>query len=199
MSMLAVLELRAVCMILAVLATCTSSTFAQENLDPINVAPGARTWRWSGQGIQVRLTHIVPDQLRGFFQARGFKPKDTEIIAAACVFQTVIRNEREGPVVISDLKSWQVITPETKQSLLIREHWEQVWETRQVPKSARLAFRWAWFPTQQRFHHGDWNMGMSSYGLPPGSKFDLILNFEIDGKRISGRIENIECANPEKG
>lgn len=197
--MLAVLVLRTVCLTLAMSVTCASLTLAQENLDPINMAPGARTWRWSGHGVQVRLTHIVPDQLRGFFQARGFKPKDTEIIAAACVFQTVVRNETKGSVVISDLKLWQVMTAGKKQSLLMREYWEQVWKTRQVPQAARLAFRWAWFPTEQRFHHGDWNMGMSSYGLPPGSKFDLILDFEIDGKRISGRIENIECANPEKG
>lgn len=190
--------LRAIGLTLMVLVVHVSSTNAQENLDPINAAPGARTWRWSGHGIEVRLTHIVPDQLRGFFQARGFQPKDAELIADSCVFQTVIRNETKASIVNSDLKLWQVLADGKKQSLQMRENWEQVWQERQVPKTARLAFRWALFPTAQTFHHGDWNMGMSSYGLPPGTKFDLAMFFELDGKRISGRIENIECARPAK-
>jgi len=172
-----------------------SSIAAQEKLDPINTAPGARTWRWSDAGISIRLTHIVPDQLRGFFQARGFKPIDTELISRACIFQTVIRNDTKASIVNIDLKSWQITTETNeKHSLRVREDWEPIWTRRQVSLPARLAFRWALFPTTQVFHQGDWNMGMSSYGLPPGTRFDLRFSFLVDKKERHGTIKNIECA-----
>ena len=48
--------------------------------------------------------------------------------------------------------------------------------------------------TTQAFEHGDWNMGMSSYGLPPGESFDLRLEFELGAARVAGEIRDIECA-----
>jgi len=189
---------RALLLVFSFLLGIFSAT-AQEKLDPINIAPGARTWHWSEAGISVRLTHIVPDQLRGFFQARGFKPDDTELIANACVFQTVIRNDTPASVVKVDLKNWLIISTAAENRVVrVRETWEPIWTQRQVPLPARLAFHWALFPTVQLFHQGDWNMGMSSYGLPPGAKFDLQFSFLVDGKQRRGTIREIECASGAK-
>lgn len=182
---------------LALLLSSFQST-AQENLDPVNAAPGARTWRWSDAGISVRLTQIVPDQLRGFFQARGFKPAEADLIANACVFQTVIRNETSASIVDVDLGKWKVISGNQERGLRVREVWEPIWLQRQVSNPARLGFRWALFPTTQVFHHGDWNMGMTSAGLPGGAKFDLDISVLLDKKAITGRIKDIECAGETK-
>jgi hypothetical protein len=52
-------------------------------------------------------------------------------------------------------------------------------------------------PTCQHFEPGDYNWGMTSYGLPPGSRFDLKLKIELDGKPVEALIEGLQCA-PEQ-
>ena len=39
----------------------------------------------------------------------------------------------------------------------------------------------------------DYNWGMSSYGLPPGSQFDLVFTWKREGKSFEGRIDNVSC------
>ena len=63
-----------------------------------------------------------------------------------------------------------------------------------VSQAARIAFRWSLLPTSQRFEAGDYNWGMTSFGLTPGSRFHLELVWYRDGRRESGRIEHVECA-----
>ena len=52
-------------------------------------------------------------------------------------------------------------------------------------------------PTRQHFEPGDYNWGMTSYGLPPGSRFDLRLRITVGGKPLEALVEGLECA-PEK-
>lgn len=44
------------------------------------------------------------------------------------------------------------------------------------------------------FSAGDYNWGMTSYGLAPGAKFDLLIVRYVAGSKITGRINRIECA-----
>lgn len=167
---------------------------AQEDLNPINPLPGVKTWRWSGSGVNVRLTQIIPEQVRGFYLGRGFTAEDAELIAGDCIFQTVVRNDSADATVRMDMRRWRVVSSRGEGRPKLREDWGDIWRQRNSPAAARLAFRWALFPSVQQYEPGDWNMGMSSYGLAPGEHFDLTVVFDVAGTQKTGNISGIQCA-----
>jgi len=154
---------------------------------------GLRIWEWKQEGISIQLVQRSPDQTRAFFQGRGFSSADADSIARACVFQTIFRNDGNVPVAY-DLDAWHITHQGKSLPLQTRERWGQRWQSAKVPKGARIAFRWSLLPTRQRFEPGDYNWGMTSFGLPPGASFDLMLELVIDGKAVEARIPSIACA-----
>ena len=172
----------------------TSLSLAADELDPVNPAKGVRTWRWSGDGVRLRLTQILPDQVRGFYQARGFSVEATEFIARACVFQTVLKNDAaSGPVEIN-LAEWWIKTDGRQRALKLEQQWQHQWKQLDVSQSARLAFRWALFPTVQSFANGDWNMGMTTFALPPSTVFDLHVTWRVGDRSYDAVVRDVECA-----
>ncbi len=171
----------------------TSVSVAADELDPVNPARGVRTWRWSGDGVSLRLTQLLPDQVRGFYQARGFGAAETEFIAGACVFQTVMKNKTSNNPVAINLAEWWIETAGHKKQLKLEHQWQQQWERLDVPQTARLAFRWALFPTVQSFAKGDWNMGMTMFALPPSTVFDLHANWRAGDQSHEAVMRNVEC------
>ncbi len=174
--------------------TMPFASFAAEVLDPANPAKGARTWRWAGDGVSLRLTQILPDQVRGFYQARGFRAAEAEVIARACVFQTVMKNESSAVPVDIDLARWRIAVDGEEKPLKLEQQWQQQWERLDVPQPARLAFRWALFPTVQSFAQGDWNMGMTLFTLPQAAVFDLHVNWRAGDKNQTATVRAIACA-----
>ncbi len=153
---------------------------------------GLRTWEWKQAGISVQLVQRLPDQTRAFFQGRGFSSADADIIGRACVFQTIFRNDGKQHLTY-DLNDWRITYQGRDLPLLTKERWNERWESGAVSKAARIAFRWSFLPTHQTFEPGDYNWGMTSFGLPPGESFDLALVLTADGKIITGRIPGIVC------
>jgi len=41
---------------------------------------------------------------------------------------------------------------------------------------------------------GDYNWGLTAFGIPPGSVFDLEVKWQADAKQHSGEIRDIQCA-----
>ncbi len=154
---------------------------------------GLRTWVWREAGISVQLVQRLPDQTRAFFQGRGFSIKDADIIGRACVFQTIFRNDGKQPLTY-DLDDWQIKYRGKRLHLQTRERWKQKWLDRDVSQAARIAFRWSLLPTRQSFEPGDYNWGMTSFGLPLGASFDLSLSLKVNGKTVNGQIPAIVCA-----
>jgi len=154
---------------------------------------GLRSWNWRHQGLLIKLVQRLPDQTRAFFQGRGFSTDDADLIARSCVFQTIFRNDGQQPVDY-DLSDWRVLSSGESLPLQTREAWQPMWQSKQVAQSKQIAFRWSLLPTVQHFEPGDYNWGMTSYGLPPGSTFDLSLQLDIDGEQVSGRIPSVVCA-----
>lgn len=156
---------------------------------------GLKFWRWEDQGVLLELTQRLPDQTRGFFQARGFDAAAADRAGTACIFQSMFRNvgtAGDGRVEI-DLTQWRVVSNGTKTPMLLREDWEAVWQQNDVAQASRIAFEWSLLPTRQSYDPQDYNWGMTSYGLPPGSTFDLEFSWTRNGKPYQGRIQNIEC------
>lgn len=154
-------------------------------------------WEIVQGDISVRLVQRLPDQTRGFFQARGFAAEDAERIAQSCVFQTIFKNvaptASQGAIEYN-LKEWVVHAGGKKRQMKTREDWQQEWTARRVAQAAQLAFAWSLIPTRQRYGAGDYNWGFSIFDLAPGTRFDLDLVWHQDGARRRARIDGIVCA-----
>jgi hypothetical protein len=154
---------------------------------------GLLSWAWRHQGVSVELVQRLPDQTRAFFLGRGFGGEAADLIGRSCVFQTIFRNDGQRPVAY-DLADWSVRRGGEDTGLLTREVWDRQWEARDVGQAQRIAFRWSLLPTVQRFESGDYNWGMTSFGLPPGERFDLSLTVSLDGTPITAEIPKVVCA-----
>lgn len=155
---------------------------------------GARSWILRDGPLELRLTQLTLDQTRAFYLGRGFDAAEAERIAHGCVFQTVVRNVGAAGRVDVDLARWRLETAGGRRPIKLKREWDREFEARGTPPSARIAFRWATFPTEQSFDSSDYNWGMTTFGLPPGSSFDLALRWQVDGQPQQALIESMVCA-----
>ncbi len=154
-------------------------------------------WEVAEQGVSIRLVQRLPDQTRGFFQARGFSVADSELIAQNCVFQGVFKNllpATDPGKIEYDLREWVVHATGAKRQMKTREDWKKIWTGRRAPQAAQLAFEWGLLPTRQTYGPGDYNWGMSVFGLAPGTEFDLDVVWHQRGERRSVRVKGMRCA-----
>jgi len=154
-------------------------------------------WEWRTDTISIRLVQRLPDQSRAYFTARGFSKENAELIANNCVFQTIFKNEAKAgssDLIEYDLSTWVIEVNGQSHSLRLREEWGELWQKQKVSPKATIAFNWSLLPTQQKYKAQDYNWGMTLYGLPPGTRFDLKIVWKENGKSESGIIEKLECA-----
>ncbi len=164
-----------------------------------NSETGLIGWKLKQGSLELELIQRLPDQTRAFFLARGFPAGIADDLGRACIFQTILRNSGTdagaSPALTVMLKDWRVSQGDTSRPLKLKEAWDQTWPDALVSKSARLAFRWATFPSTQTFQPGDYNWGMISFGLAPGARFDLRLVWREGNERYSAEIEDLICAH----
>jgi len=161
----------------------------------VNPETGIHSWEFKGQGVRLKLSQITPDMARGFYLARGFTEAAADAYARGCVFQTEFQNESLSTAIHFDLADWLAVTPKGEQPLVLEPDWQREWAKLGVSAAARTAFRWAQYPTEHSYEHGDWNMGMTSYGLPPGSRFDLRFAWEGPDGTHQALVRNLRCAD----
>jgi hypothetical protein len=157
-------------------------------------------WQWSSEGMSIRWVQRLPDQTRAFFAARQFANGDAEYIVNHCVFQTIYKNTAladANTVIEYDMADWKVLPkklPVNVQGLVLKKHWQREWQKRQVLPAAAIAFEWALLPTRHRLLAGDYNWGMTTFGLKPGEHFDLEIIWTVNGKRQTAIIAGMQCA-----
>ena len=164
-----------------------------------------QSWVFKQDGFELKIAQLLPDQVRAFYLARGFPPEIADDIATNCMMQTVARNtastKAKGAITIL-LKEWQIKTipaentnsAEALQGIKLKETWDAQWKADTITPAARIAFRWATFPTEQTFEpSGDYNWGTTSFGLPPASIFDLQVVWHQGKQTKSTWIKNIQC------
>jgi hypothetical protein len=179
--------------IAVVLVVAYGAALAQD----LPAEPPVHQWR---QGfLKVELQPLLPDQTTAFFLARGFAAvAAADFAKRACVFRATIGNAATNladPVIDLDLKSWAVEQRGASKSFPVQEDWDEEWQGTGVEESARIAFRWALFPPKQTFSASDYNWGMLTFGLSPGSRFHLLLRWRENGMEQEGRIDDLECAS----
>ena len=158
-------------------------------------ATGAQTWETRAHGVTFSLTQILPDQARAFYVNRGFSLDMIEEFANACIYMTVLRNDTApGPVHFIQ-QQWSVVTNGDSRPPLDIENWLEKLTKAGASKPALIAFRWAQFPPEQEYEPGgDWNQGMLTTGLPPGSRFDMIARWDMNGKDFQATLKDVQCA-----
>ena len=155
------------------------------------------SWRINEGNFELQLKQLLPDQTRAFFLARGFSKEIANRIATSCIMQIIGRNTAEqgmpGSIDV-DLKQWRMLHSGREEPLKLKEQWDSEWQTDKVDDAARLAFRWATFPTRQDFSSQDFGWGMMGFGLPPGEYFDLKIVWSVAGVGKEAWIRGIQCA-----
>jgi hypothetical protein len=153
---------------------------------------GIGTWETETDGVHLRMTQITPDQARAFMAARGLDEKSVEAFARHCVFMTVLRNDTRRPINYC-LAEWRYVPEDdVPQVLLTRHDWMANFQNRHLSQAARLAFEWAQFPVEQTYFPGDWNQGMTTFELPPGSRFDVVYRWRQGKTLHEGRLEHVQ-------
>jgi hypothetical protein len=92
------------------------------------------------------------------------------------------------------LDDWRILHRGDSGKLMTRERWDAVWQEDEASQAARIALRWSLLPTRQRFEPGDYNWGMTAFGLPSGSAFDLEMVLHLGGEKVTRTIDGIVCA-----
>jgi hypothetical protein len=149
------------------------------------------------EGVVVKVTALLVEPVAGFLIARGFPNPVARSYAATCVIRVVMSNESAHSPISYDLRSWRTRRPDGALGTpLTREDWLQKWRTGPLSDPARMGFEWSQLPTLYELYRGDSTQGMVSTGLPPGSRFDLQLEWKSGGKNYQVSMEGIDCAPP---
>jgi len=116
-------------------------------------------WEVVEHGVSIRLVQRLPDQTRGFYQARGFSIADSELVAQSCMFQTVIKNvapPSDPGVIEYNLDEVggacrRCAAPDENPRRLAKGM-----DRAPRTKAAQLAFEWGLIPTRQTYRPGDY-------------------------------------------
>ena len=161
----------------------------------VNPESGATRWETAAHGAYLSMTQVLPDKAQGFYVSMGFRPREIEAYTSSCLFLTVLRNDDASGTLDFKRENLKVTQGGKTHKLLSVEEWMQRLKDANSKKPAMIAFRWSQFPIEQVFESGgDWNQGMLSVGLPPESRFDVVISWEIEAKPFAIKLEGVECA-----
>lgn len=170
---------------------------AAEVLRSANEENGLEKWHFIEGDIEIELVQRLPDQTRALFMNHAFSKEVIEQLAQSCMFQTIIRNSGKsstGQAVAIDLTQWRMHHAGKTGNILLKEPLLASWSDDDADPAAKLVIRWGMFPTQQEYLPGDYNWGLTAYGIPPGSTFDLLVSWQEGSVQHRGKISDILCA-----
>lgn len=160
-------------------------------------ADGDIEWRHQARHDNVVLTANpqAPAPLSAFYAARGFAAETIRPYANLCGFSFGMRNG--GPIaILTRLTDWSVVDAKGHRiSFRLPESWDADWILANLPQSARIAFRWAQFQTENRFEPGDWIMGMATLESVPSAPFSLIARYHDNKGDHEIVLDKLECAH----
>ena len=168
-----------------------------EVLRSANEENGLEKWHFIDRDIEIELVQRLPDQTRALFMNHAFSREVIEQLALSCMFQTIIRNTGKSgaeQTISIDLTQWRMQHAGKTSGILQKEPLLASWSDEDADAAAKLVIRWGMFPTQQEYLPGDYNWGLTAYGIPPGSRFDLAVTWQEGEVQRRGEIKDIMCA-----
>lgn len=162
----------------------------------VDAGSGAITWETQAAGVHFSLTQILPDQVRAFYANRGLSLEQIEPYATSCVYMTVLRNDSAPAAIHFVRDEWSVRVDGKTHPLVPVEQWVQRLKAGGAGNASLVAFRWAQFPPEQSYEPGgDWNQGMLSFGLPAGTRFDVLARWDSVGQSYEAKLKEVQCAD----
>lgn len=161
-----------------------------------NADNGLEKWHFTAGDIEIELVQRLPDQTRAMLMQHAFSKDVIEMMATSCMFQTIIRNNGKsgsGQPVSIDLTRWRMQHKGKQSGILLKEPLLASWTDADASPAAKLVIRWGMFPTRQEYLPDDYNWGLTAYGIPPGSQFDLDVSWTEGGKPKTGKITGLVC------
>ena len=186
--------------VIAGMLVCSISTALlvhAEVLRSSNEDNGLEKWHFIEGDIEIELVQRLPDQTRALFMQHEFSREVIEGLATSCMFQTIVRNSGKsgtGQPVSIDLTRWRMQHAGKVSGIQLKEPLIESWSDADASPAAKLVVRWGMFPTRQEYLPGDYNWGLTAFGVPPGSQFDLDVDWTEAGKKHAGKIRAIVCA-----
>ena len=177
-------------------AICAPGGALAQAESPNDALSEADILKWEGGGISVQVKPLARDPVQAFLLGRGFTSDEARAYASNCVFRVVLRYAADKPMSY-DMHEWRIRTADGRtRPLKTREQWLQEWQSASLDAAARMGFEYSQLPTRQTLAKGDTVLGMSATALPPGSRFDLRLNWTVSGKRRNAVVKGIRCRAP---
>ena len=68
------------------------------------------------------------------------------------------------------------------------------WQAGPLSKASRIGFEWSQLPTKRELEDGDSTQGLVNTGLLPSTRFDLLLEWVVEGRTYRNKLEGIDCA-----
>ncbi len=143
--------------------------------------------------VALGVNPLTVSARKAFYEARGFMAPAIRPYAEACGFSFGMQNATDRTIRAS-LSDWHAIGADgARITFTLPETWDAQWEKAGIPSTARIAFKWAQFQTNNVFEPGDWIMGMATLGSAPKPPFRLIAHYHDNKGKHELVLDKLEC------
>jgi hypothetical protein len=143
----------------------------------------------------LRLAPRTPNQITGFYEARGFPRFAIDEIRKTCFITVGLRNNSDT-IVWFDLSNWRFTTAKGPIKRILRGDWQQRWHTLGLDERFQSTFRWTLAPEQLDFRPHEREGG--NITLPQTDEPFTVTGEIYVGKQKNRlyqvKFENIRCA-----
>ena len=141
---------------------------------------------------------VIPrtrEQMKAFYEGRGFPQAAIAAIAEAC-FMTVVINNKTDDILWLELDNWLFHSEAADVKRLDRGFWSQRWETLHVPMANRSTFGWTLLPEWRDLQAGEGvggNITMAFTELP----FQITAKFNRGAEKhfspLTVQLQQLQC------
>jgi hypothetical protein len=174
---------------LSILGLCLSITARAGELETFrDPDSGLLTWKFEEGGFSLQLIQLLPEYVQALYTSRNLGPGVAESMKGYCVFGSVIRNDTDRQLSYR-VAEWRYVGPSgIPQPPKTKSEWLAEW------RELGSTYNWSILPDDQVFEPGDWSQGFTTVALPPGSAFDLVVNWRVADERHESTLAGLRCA-----